>query len=195
MFQPLAHLRGRDVADVLVRARKRIERVLARANDEPDDDVRPLLTRVTGQPSAGPAFKRGAPPVPTFSSHELCARLEGYDLHAATRAGADDDSGREALLRYVLRPPIAQERVVAGPDGLVRIVLKKRFSDGTLAVDMDRVDLRHCVDDRVHRRWSRVRCGRDSLRECSEAADRRGRMGGGIAFARWALGYRRILNG
>ena len=33
-------------------------------NDEPDDDVRPLLTRVTGQPPAGPAFKRGAPPVP-----------------------------------------------------------------------------------------------------------------------------------
>ena len=141
MFQPLAHLRGRDVADVLLRARKRIERVLARAHDEPDDDVRPRLTRVTGQPPAGPAFKRGAPLAPTFSSHELCARLEGYDLHAATRAGAADDAGREALLRYVLRPPIAQERVVAGPDGLVRIVLKKRFSDGTLAVDMDPLSL------------------------------------------------------
>ena len=61
VFQPLAHLRGRDLADVLVRARKRIERVLARANDpEPDDDVRPMLTSVTGQPPAGPAFKRGA---------------------------------------------------------------------------------------------------------------------------------------
>ena len=142
MFQPLPHLRGRDVADVLVRAHKRIQRVLARANDdEPDDNVQPLLTRVTGQPPAGPAFKRGAPPVPTFSTHELCARLEGYDLHAATRAGAADDAGREALLRYVLRPPIAQERVVAGPDGLVRIVLKKRFSDGTLAVDMDPLSL------------------------------------------------------
>ena len=88
VFQPLAHLRGRDLADVLVRARKRIERVLARANDpEPDDDVRPMLTSVTGQPPAGPAFKRGAAPEPTFSRHELCARLEGYDLHAATRAG------------------------------------------------------------------------------------------------------------
>ena len=94
MFQPLPHLRGRDVADVLVRARKRIERVLARAHDEPDDDVRPLLTRVTGQPPAGPAFTRGTPHVPTFSRHDLCARLEGYDLHAATRAGAMDDAGR-----------------------------------------------------------------------------------------------------
>ena len=91
-----------------------------------------MLMSVTGQPPAGPAFKRGAPSEPTFSKNELCARLEGYDLHAATRAGAEDDMGREALLRYVLRPPIAQERVVQGPDGLVRIVLKKRFSDGTL---------------------------------------------------------------
>ena len=130
------------MADVLVRAHKRIERVLARAHDdEPDDDVQPLLTRVTGQPPAGPAFTRGTPHVPTFSRHDLCARLEGYDLHAATRAGAADDTGRETLLRYVLRPPIAQERVVAGPDGLVRIVLKKRFSDGTLAVDMDPLSL------------------------------------------------------
>ena len=137
-----AHLRGRDVADVRVRARKRIERILSRERDaEPAADVQPLLTSVTGQPPAGPAFKRGAPPEPTFSKGELCARLEGYDLHAATLAGAEDDAGREALLRDVLRPPIAQERVVAGPDGLVRIVLKKRFSDGTLAVDMDPLSL------------------------------------------------------
>ena len=60
---------------------------------------------------------------------------------AATRGGAEDDAGREAPLRYVLRPPIAQERVISGPDGLVRIVLKKRFSDGTLAVDMDPLSL------------------------------------------------------
>ena len=138
VFRPLAHLRGRDVADVLVRARKRIECVLARAHDdEPADDVRPMLTSVTGPPPSGPAFKRGIPSEPTFSKNELCARLEGYDLHAATRAGAEDDTGREALLRYVLRPPIAQERVVQGPDGLVRITLKKAFADGTVAVDMD----------------------------------------------------------
>jgi type IV secretory pathway TrbF-like protein len=42
-------------------------------------------------------------------------------VHAATRAGALDSAGREALLRYVLRPPVAQERVEQRPDGLVRI--------------------------------------------------------------------------
>ena len=60
----------------------------------------------------------------------LCASLDGFTLHAATRAGALDSAGREALLRYVLRPPIAQERLEQRPDGLV-------YADGTIAVDMD----------------------------------------------------------
>jgi hypothetical protein len=47
----------------------------------------------------------------------LCASLDGFSLHAATRAGALDPAGREALLRYVLRPPVAQERVEQRPDG------------------------------------------------------------------------------
>jgi len=48
-----------------------------------------------------------------------------------------DERGREARLKYVLRPPIAQERVTRVPEGLVRIALKKRFTDGTFAVDLD----------------------------------------------------------
>jgi hypothetical protein len=61
--------------------------------------------------------------------------LDGFTLHATTRAGAFDSAGREALLRYVLRPPVAQERVEQRPDGLVRITLKKAYTDGTIAVD------------------------------------------------------------
>ena len=50
-------------------------------------------------------------------------------MHAATRAGGLDVEGREVLLRYVLRPPIAQERVEQQPDGLVRITLKKAYAE------------------------------------------------------------------
>jgi hypothetical protein len=67
----------------------------------------------------------------------LCVSLDGFTLHAATRAGALHQSGREALLRYVLRPPIAEQR----PDGLVRIVLKRAYLDGTVAVEMDPLSL------------------------------------------------------
>jgi hypothetical protein len=70
-----------------------------------------------------------------------CVEELGFTLHANTRAGADDERGREALLQYVLRPPIANDNVQQGPDGLVRIVLKRPFSDGTTAVDMDPLSL------------------------------------------------------
>jgi Putative transposase len=69
------------------------------------------------------------------------ASIDGFTLHAATRAGALDALGQEALGKYVLRPAVAQERVTRGPDGLVRITLKKPFSDGTVAVDMDPLSL------------------------------------------------------
>ena len=40
-------------------------------------------------------------------------------------------AGREALCRYILRPPIAAGRVQLLADDLVRLVLKRPFSDGT----------------------------------------------------------------
>jgi hypothetical protein len=52
-----------------------------------------------------------------------------------------DAAGGEELLRYVLRPPIAQDKIEHRPDGLVRIVLKKPYADGTVAVDMDPLSL------------------------------------------------------
>ena len=100
---------------------------------------------VSGQtPPAGPQWvSRLAPLEPQALAYDkpLCASLDGFTLHAATRAGALDPAGREALLRYVLRPPVAQERVEQRPDGLVRITLKKAYTDGTIAVDMDPLSL------------------------------------------------------
>ncbi|XYH95028.1 transposase [Sorangium sp. So ce1128] len=50
-------------------------------------------------------------------------------------------AAREALLRYVLRPPIAQERVELQQDGLVRLSLKRAFAHGTVAASMDPLSL------------------------------------------------------
>jgi hypothetical protein len=36
-------------------------------------------------------------------------------------------------LRYVLRPPIAQDKLQPQQGGLIRIVLKRPFADGTVA--------------------------------------------------------------
>ena len=92
----------------------------------------------------GPHWHRGLARLPAFAlsyDKPLCTSYRGFTLHAATRAGGADDEGREALLRYVLRPPIGQERLKLLPDGLVRIELKRAFSDGTVAVDMDPLSL------------------------------------------------------
>ncbi|WP_437535759.1 transposase [Sorangium sp. So ce726] len=62
-------------------------------------------------------------------------------MHAATRAGAHHAAAREALLRYVLRPPIAKERVEPQQDGLVWLSRKRAFADGTALVDMDPLSL------------------------------------------------------
>jgi hypothetical protein len=84
------------------------------------------------------------PPLASAPLHydkPLCASLDGFTLHAATHAGALDTVGREALCKYILRPAVALERITHGPEGLVRIALKRPFADGTVAVDLDPVSL------------------------------------------------------
>jgi hypothetical protein len=67
-----------------------------------------------------PQWLRGLQPLEPHAlayDKPLCVSLDGFTRHAATRAGALDQAGREALLRYVLRPPITQERLERPADG------------------------------------------------------------------------------
>jgi len=52
-------------------------------------------------------------------------------------ARADDTRGREALVKYVLRPPIGQEHLELLGNDLVRIHLRRPFRDRTVAIDLD----------------------------------------------------------
>jgi hypothetical protein len=95
---------------------------------------------------AGPELRRrpqiplrGRPGV-VITSPLSVAEL-GFSLHAATHADAHDLRGREALVKYILRPPIADEHLGLLPDDLVRIQLKRPFRDGTYAVDLDPLSL------------------------------------------------------
>ena len=117
-----------EVGDVLSRAARRMTKLLRRRgitepNDADDADPEGNLaaSAVSGQvPPAGPQWKRGLSPLrPAALSYDnpLCASLDGFTLHAATPAGALDTVGREPLLRYVLRPPIAQTVSSPAPMG------------------------------------------------------------------------------
>jgi hypothetical protein len=133
-----------EVAGVLDDAARRITRYLRRHGlfddvDETDALARRTATRLAPSPSSLRTRRRasrlrrdrrgsdGRYHLSHTSGTSIgTSRIgrRGFTLHAATRAGAMDERGREALLKYVLRPPNAQERVVQGPDGLVRIALK-----------------------------------------------------------------------
>ena len=161
-FHPLPYLTSEDVADLLQLARVRILRFLQRQGAIVE--TRPLevsnanaataeeslqqlaVAAVTGQVPAGPELRQ-RPPVPMPPPGEvrvtgaLLASDGGFTLHAATVAAGSDTVGREALVRYALRPPLAQERLKRASDELVELALKRPFSDGTYAVQLDPLSL------------------------------------------------------
>lgn len=160
-FHQLPSLENSDVADLLHTARLRILAFLERrgiieqgpearlAEDgfaEREPELAALATAaVTGDPPAGPEHRqRPAIALPEHGERfvsGLSAREDGFSVHAATTAPADDARARETLCKYVLRPPLAQDRVRRLASGLVRIVLKRAFSDGTTAIDLDPLSL------------------------------------------------------
>jgi hypothetical protein len=69
------------------------------------------------------------------------AHLDGFDLHANVAVAANNRDGLEHLARYVLRPPIAQERLTRTADGSVLLILKAEWSDGTTHLLFEPIEL------------------------------------------------------
>jgi len=59
------------------------------------------------------------------------AHLDGFDLHADIRVPPNDRARLEHLCRYLLRPPLAQDRMHLRTDGRVVVTLKRAWRDGT----------------------------------------------------------------
>jgi hypothetical protein len=76
-----------------------------------------------------------------MAAGDLVVQDHGFNLHAKTHAGALDEPARARLLRYVLRPPLARKRLQRLPDHRVRLELKRPWSDGTYALEMDALAL------------------------------------------------------
>ena len=162
VFHPLPSLDIEDVADLLQVIRVRVLGMLERRGviedraeltllDDGLAEREPALAQlaaaaVSGLAPAGPE-QRQRPPIALRGqvgvevAAPLCVAELGFSLHAATEAGADDERGREALVRYALRPPLAQERLSLLDSGLVRIELRRPFRDGTVAADLDPLSL------------------------------------------------------
>ena len=59
------------------------------------------------------------------------AHLDGFDLHADLRVAGHDRRRLEHLCRYLLRPPVAQDRRRLLAAGRVLVQLKRVWADGT----------------------------------------------------------------
>ena len=162
VFRELARLKTAEVADVVQITKVRVLKALERrgvVRVSPEslevDDVLsardPVLAQlaaaaVAGLPPAGPAERKREPVLFHAGGEpeivgELVVQDNGFNAHAKTRAGALDDEARARLLRYVLRPPLSQERLAILPDHRVRLTLKRPWSDGTYALEMDALAL------------------------------------------------------
>lgn len=150
-FHPSDPPSDEDVARLLATIRRRVLRLLTRRGLEVDRaaDVDPLAEEspalaglssaaVQGRVALGP--RAGArviqigrePDAPWVTSRgPRQAHLEGFDLHAEITVAADDRAALERLARYVLRPPVAQDRLSLTPDGQVLLTLKSEWADGT----------------------------------------------------------------
>ena len=153
-FDPAPPPTDRDVAYLLAAIRTRIRRLLRRrgvlaAEDTADVAADPLAADAPVLAQLSAAAVRGrsafgdragtpvlcvgnAPDAPwVWTVGPRHAHLARFDLHADRAVGADDRLGLERLCRYLLRPPLAQERLARLADGRVVCTLRHPWHDGT----------------------------------------------------------------
>ena len=165
MFHPAPAPTQQEIEALVCRAGKRILRFLQRRGvitlvtapgdgevtvvaDETMGESDPLLAKLLAAatavaPPAGWAQKHKpirivlAPDDRPVAKGKLCARDHGFNLHAATKVAANDKQGRVTLCKYILRPPLANDRLKILDEGNVRLDFKKPWSDGTTSVDLE----------------------------------------------------------
>lgn len=118
-----------------------------RAEEEEDDAQGVLqLASLSGAVATGERAGKRVRRVVVFGGKEYalgprCAGFDGYNLHANVAFAASDRGGLERLCRYVLRPPLAVDRIERLEDGRVRVGMKRVWSDGTGAIELSALEL------------------------------------------------------
>jgi len=151
-FHPTEPPSTEEIAELLRTIKKRITRLLERRgfslgdDDSPYDelaDEHPSLAGMyaasmhnivsMGRRAGCKVIRVGQDPFAevAFSRSKRHAHIEGFDLHANTTVKAGDREGLEKLLRYLLRPAIAKDRLTLLDDGRILVELKNKWADGT----------------------------------------------------------------
>ena len=131
-----------DIERLLATCRKRVLSLLERRGihlgadgiDEPAEEAPELAATLRSSVLDRERSRRRSHelrPARPFKRTRRLAHQDGFSLHADTLIPAYDHSRRQALVRYVLRPPFAPSQVSLDDDGNVRFRLAHPFSDGT----------------------------------------------------------------
>ena len=156
LFYPLPAPSDEDVGRIARAVCRKVQRVLARQKTS-DDGQTSLLDElanasVQGLVATGP--RRGCRVLRLGTTGEdanatitgkRCVDVAGFNIHANTGARANERERLEILVRYLARPPIANDRLSELPDGRLALQLKQRWRNG---------------DGRGEAAWGRGRVGR-----------------------------------
>jgi len=181
-FLPLPPPATEDVARVMAGTARRVMRLLEKrglaSNDDPLATDDPLLatlmaasirSRIATGPQAGQPWRRLGDRVEPVGPGEAgteadahtparCVRQGGMSLHADVNVPARDRRRLERLCRYIVRPPLALDRLEALPDGHLAYRLKTRWRDGTTHIVMERRELLERLAPHSSRRRELIRC-------------------------------------
>jgi hypothetical protein len=144
LFHPLPAPSDEDVARIARAVCRKVHRVLARSKS--DDGQTSLLDElanasVQGLFATGP--RRGCRVVRLGTTGDdanaaitgkRCADVAGFNVHANTCARANERARLEIWVKYLARPPIANDRLSELPDGRLALRFKQAWRDGTTHV-------------------------------------------------------------
>ncbi len=134
VFVPLPPPEDEDIRMLMVRLLKRLKPIalkrLEEAGEEgawqPSEDTpfHTLVAEAMRLPMPrGPKWEEG-------SDKPLCAKADGFSLHAARFVTTEDREGLEGLCRYGLRAPLALDRLSIDAKGNVEYRLKTPWASG-----------------------------------------------------------------
>ena len=80
------------------------------------------------------SLQKALPVAMELPRHKLAGFLGGFSLEAGSHIEASDRQRLEQMVRYMLRPKVANARLRKLSDGRVELTLKRPMHDGTRAI-------------------------------------------------------------
>ena len=145
LFHPLPAPSDEDIARVARAVCRKVQRVLAREKTGDNSQMSLLdeLANASVQGMVATGARRGCRVLRLGTTGEdanaaitgkRCADVAGFNVHANTCARANERERLETLVKYLARPPIANDRLTEMPDGRLALQFKQPWRDGTTHV-------------------------------------------------------------